>query len=128
MPYLYALFLTFFLAIPKPALEAPIIEGQTLASVEEKTETAKSDPPEILQKIAECESGGRHFDKNGEVIKGVNIEDVGKYQINTKYWAKEAQKLGYDLHTEEGNEAMAHELYRRYGTKPWRWSKKCWEN
>ncbi|MDP3934617.1 MAG: hypothetical protein Q8Q46_00095 [Candidatus Giovannonibacteria bacterium] len=81
---------------------------------------------EMLKKIAACESQSRHFDDNGNVLVGANRYDIGKYQINAIYWQSLAEKLGYDIYTEEGNKAMAMELYRRYGTGPWHWSKKCW--
>lgn len=83
--------------------------------------------PLILQKIAECESRGRQFNDDGTVLRGVhNQDDIGKYQINEKIWGGKARMLGFDLYTEEGNEAMALELYRRYSTEPWIWSKQCW--
>ncbi len=62
------------------------------------------------------------------MIRGnVNLYDVGRYQINTLQWADTAKKLGFDLNTEEGNEAMALYLYKTSGTKPWRSSQKCWD-
>ena len=83
--------------------------------------------PPIFEEIARCESGGRQFDSKGKVIRGeVNSADMGKYQINLTIWKAEAQKLGYDLTTEEGNEQFALELYKRYGTLPWESSKPCW--
>ena len=84
--------------------------------------------PELLGKIARCESGGRHFEKNGDLLVGKsNPHDLGKYQINALYWKKKADKLGYDLFTEAGNEAMALWLYRQYGTAPWKRSERCWK-
>lgn len=95
-------------------------------------EAKKSPPPRrvpaILERIAQCESENRQFDETGSVLRGVNSRDIGKYQINEQYWGKEAKQLGYDLLTEEGNEAMALELYRRYRTTPWKWSRACWQN
>ena len=83
--------------------------------------------PEILKRIAICESGGKHFDDNGQVIKGkINPLDTGKFQINLKYWGDEAKRLNYDLFKEEGNTLMALWIYEHYGTKPWNWSKHCW--
>ena len=86
----------------------------------------KIDVPPILERIAFCESRGRHFDENGEVLLGENKFDIGKYQINSLHWQESAEKLGYDIYTEEGNKNMALELYRRYGAMPWKSSKKCW--
>jgi len=84
--------------------------------------------PEVLRHIAFCESRNRQFDDNGEILLGKNKNDVGRYQINTDHWGEKAEQLGHDLYTEEGNEAMAFYLYREFGTKPWYWSRKCWES
>ena len=87
-----------------------------------------SELPPIFARIAYCESRDRQFDKDGNVLRGnVNPYDVGRYQINTLHWADQAKKLGFDLNTEEGNEAMALYIYRKSGTKPWRSSQKCWD-
>lgn len=84
--------------------------------------------PQILREIAYCESGGKQFDEDGNVVRGViHIPDIGKYQINSIVWGREAKKLGYDLLTEEGNEQFALELYRRFNTLPWESSRPCWE-
>ena len=83
--------------------------------------------PEVLNRIAYCESRDRQYDENGDVVRGVNPHDLGRYQINITHWGDEAKKQGFDLHTEEGNEAMALYLYRKFGTKPWHWSQKCWD-
>ena len=84
--------------------------------------------PPVFTRIAYCESRDRQFDADGNVLRGtVNSYDVGRYQINTLHWADDASKLGYDLHTEEGNEAMALYIYKKLGTKPWRSSQKCWD-
>ena len=83
--------------------------------------------PAILKKIAFCESGGRQYNENGEVIRGkVNPQDIGKYQINATYHQKAAESLGLDIYTEAGNEAYALHLYETQGTSPWNWSKPCW--
>ncbi len=87
-----------------------------------------SELPSIFARIAYCESRDRQFDEDGNVLRGnVNPNDVGRYQINTLQWAEQAKKLGFDLNTEEGNEAMALYLYRKSGTRPWRSSQKCWD-
>ena len=84
--------------------------------------------PPLFARIAYCESRDRQFDADGRLLRGsVNPYDVGRYQINTLQWADESSKLGYDLSTEDGNEAMALYLYKKFGTKPWRSSQKCWD-
>lgn len=81
----------------------------------------------ILVEIARCESNFRQFDEHGNVILGVaNKADVGVMQINEKYHAETADKLGLDLHTVQGNVAYAKYLYEKEGTKPWSASEKCW--
>lgn len=108
------------LNVPRPA--EPLRETPVL-------EAPKSPPlPEVLERIAWCESRNRQFDTDGTPLRGTfNYHDVGKFQINMRFWEKEAKKLGLDVFTEEGNEAMALEIYRRQGTKPWNGSKRCWQ-
>ncbi|KKT57396.1 MAG: hypothetical protein UW81_C0014G0012 [Candidatus Giovannonibacteria bacterium GW2011_GWC2_44_9] len=120
MNYLVLAVITALFSFPQKAQEQVLPE--TPASV---TENAT---PEILEKIAICESRGRHFDENGKVLTGeINKYDVGKYQINALYWRELAERLGHNIDDKDGNEAMAIELYRRYGTAPWKSSKKCWD-
>lgn len=81
----------------------------------------------ILIEIARCESEFRQFDKNGDPIRGiVNKADVGVMQINEKYHLESSNKLGYDIHTIEGNVAYAKHLYEESGSKPWSASQPCW--
>ena len=83
--------------------------------------------PAIMRKIATCESNDRHFDENGKVVIGkYDIHDIGRYQINLRYWEDEANKLGFNLYSEEGNETFAMYLYKKYGTDPWQRSRWCW--
>jgi hypothetical protein len=85
------------------------------------------DDTPILVQVARCESTFSQFDKNGNVIRGiVNPSDVGVMQINEKYHKATATKLGYDLHTIEGNVAYAKHLYKEQGVAPWKASAKCW--
>ncbi len=85
----------------------------------------KDDP--VLAEIAKCESQFRHVGSSGKVIRGKeNRFDVGVMQINEKYHLDQAEKLGYDLHTLEGNMAYAKWLYEKQGAKPWYPSEKCW--
>lgn len=81
----------------------------------------------ILEKIAWCESKGRQFSLSGHVLRGKNPNDMGKYQINQIVWGEKARMLGYDLRTEEGNEAMALVIFETEGTHAWRASRHCWD-
>lgn len=81
----------------------------------------------ILTEIAFCESSYKHIDGEGNVIRGrVDSRDVGVMQINERYHLETAQKLGYDIHTIEGNMAYAKYLYDKQGTRPWSASEPCW--
>lgn len=95
----------------------------------------KSVPP-VMQRIAGCESlgdrnsKGAHFDKNGKLITKKNADgsiDIGKYQINNKYWSVEAMQMDLNLTKEQDNEEFAMWLYETKGTEPWVHSKPCWK-
>jgi hypothetical protein len=87
----------------------------------------KNEP--ILVDIARCESQFQQFDKNSNVIRGrVNKYDIGVMQINEKYHAESAVKLGINIYTVEGNVAFAKHLYEESGTQPWSASKSCWSD
>lgn len=95
-------------------------------AVESYVSKQYADQP-ILVDIARCESTFRQFDQNGNIVRGkVNKEDVGVMQINEKYHADEAAKLGYNIYTAEGNVAFAKYLYNKFGSDPWSSSSKCW--
>jgi hypothetical protein len=83
--------------------------------------------PPVLQRIAQCESRGQHFTRDGQVVRGKqNRHDTGLFQINALVWGKKARDLGYDIHTREGNEQMARYLFEQYGSVPWQSSATCW--
>jgi hypothetical protein len=79
-----------------------------------------------LASIARCESGGRQYNTDGTVLRGVvNSKDVGEFQINEKYHLVDSIRLGYDIYTQEGNRAYAEHLYRNQGVQPWKASAPC---
>ena len=83
--------------------------------------------PPVMHRIAQCESRGQHWTKQGRVVRGTqNRHDTGLFQINSIVWGKKAQALGYDLHTPEGNTRMARYLFDNYGSVPWQSSAACW--
>lgn len=110
-----------------PAQPAPISRTLTDAKkVEAFLKREFSDAP-ILVEIARCESTFRQYGPDGRVIRGlVNSADVGVMQINEKYHAEDAVKLGVDIYSIEGNIAYAKHLYDKFGTSPWASSKACW--
>lgn len=75
---------------------------------------------EVLRRIANCESNGKH-DINGEVVKNHNkngTTDYGKFQINSIH-IPEAKKLGLDIKDKEDNETFANVLFQKFGPKIW---------
>lgn len=60
--------------------------------------------PYLILRIADCESGGTHYDTNGKVLTGeVNPQDVGIMQINLRYHGEHAKSLGFDVFQESDN-------------------------
>ena len=109
-------------------LESGIAETSFINSknVEAYIKAEYADEP-ILVDVARCESTFRQFDKTGNILRGkVNSADVGVMQINEKYHAEEAVKMGYNIYTTEGNVAFAKYLYSKYGGDPWSSSESCW--
>ena len=96
--------------------------------IEEQEQINQVVIPEELQKIAQCESGNTHYEKDGvTVLRGkLNNLDVGKYQINLYFHQKQAEEMRIDLFSEKGNEEYALWLYEKEGSIPWNWSKSCW--
>lgn len=87
----------------------------------------------VLDRIIQCESGGKHYGSNGQVLVNINVQsdgtksiDVGLGQINISIWGKIASKMGYDLMREKDNLEFTRFLFSQYGSEPWVWSKKCW--
>lgn len=101
------------------------IKTKTLTTQERVEEYFKDVP--IMIDVARCESQFRQHDANGNALRGiVNSQDVGVMQINEKYHAATALKLGIDIYSLEGNLAYGRYLYETQGTRPWVHSSKCW--
>src|SRR3977135_788828 len=81
----------------------------------------------VMQRIAQCESAGQQFARDGKVLRGKrHPQDTGLFQINAVVWAKQAEALGYDIRTRDGNESMARYIFENHGSGPWPSSAKCW--
>ncbi len=107
------------------AVEAAFAQELEMTDEEIVREYFKDDP--IMVRIAFCESTFRQYDKNGNVLRGVeNSRDVGLMQINEHFHLEKAKNLDIDIYTIEGNMEFARYLYEREGTRPWNASKKCW--
>jgi hypothetical protein len=109
---------------PSPGERSPIL--QTVHPAPVVIVQADTLPP-VMHRIAQCESRGQHWTKQGRVVRGKqNRHDTGLFQINTIVWGKKAQELGYDIYTQEGNTLMARYLFENYGSVPWQSSAVCW--
>lgn len=84
--------------------------------------------PKELYFVAECESGMNHYHpKTGAVLKGIkDPDDIGFFQINSRYNGEEAKSLGHNIYTITGNLIHAKYMHERYGLEPWKASKDCW--
>jgi hypothetical protein len=109
-----------------PSREAP--SARTQGVPQTRVVVVKEDTlPPVMQRIAQCESRGQHFTKEGRVVRGKrNPQDTGLFQINAVVWAKKAEALGYNIRTPEGNAQMARYIFEHYGSAPWQSSAKCW--
>lgn len=82
--------------------------------------------PEMLA-IARCESGLRHVDALGNVLRGgLGGHMIGLFQLHETYHRAPARAQGYDINTLFGNVAYARELYRAQSLTPWNSSRECW--
>lgn len=120
--------LVIFLASFSRTSEQEIVLGSPSTSIVVSPEKEiLPEIPEILKKIAWCESHNRQFNEDGSVYYGeINPKDTGKYQINSYWNGDEAKRLGFDIYTLEGNTKMALYMFKHQGTTPWNWSKHCW--
>lgn len=79
----------------------------------------------ILGKAAETESGWKHYDKMGNVLRGEkNPRVVGIFQICEDSHKEEAKKMGLDIMTPKGNIIYAVFLYKKEHLRPWRTNRK----
>ncbi|PIR85490.1 hypothetical protein COU15_00135 [Candidatus Kaiserbacteria bacterium CG10_big_fil_rev_8_21_14_0_10_45_20] len=112
-----------------PVALSETIADETVQNPETLAEYVReyyADTP-ILADIAWCESSMRHFNKEGEILRGVaDSDDLGVMQINRRYHEKDAVELGFDIYSLNGNLAYAKHLYEKQGTRPWKASSPCW--
>src|ERR1700756_4309887 len=95
---------------------------------EKIVQVQSSELPPVLQRIAKCESDGSQTAQNGQITYHSNSDgslDIGRFQINLKYYGATATKLGYDLTNDADNEKMAEWIYANRGTSDWAASSKC---
>jgi len=126
---IFTLLALMFTATANPSVGG-VVGGTTSftspAYVEQYVRAYFSDIP-VMAEIARCESHFRHYDENGNVLRGKeNSRDVGVMQINEDYHLDTALESEIDLYTLEGNLRYARALYEKMGLDPWKYSKKCW--
>lgn len=120
-----------------PEIEKPFIaletDGRYIESPQEKEKTLQDLVAEefgygsIMWWVCKCESNFRQFEKDGTVLKSYyGTNDVGLFQIHVPVWGKEAEKLGYDIYSPEGNIKMARHILNTQGINAWLPSKPCW--
>lgn len=104
--------------------------------VVENTNTVKAYDPldnlnPALYRVCACESTGSRYGtprqfRDGKVLIGTS-GDRGMCQVNPFVHLKNAQAMGLDIDTAEGNIAYSNYLYKLHGLSPWSASKKtCW--
>jgi len=87
----------------------------------------------IFDKIAACESGYTQYSDpvNKVVLRNPASSAMGVFQIMESWHRREADSLGIDLTTVEGNSNFAEWLYNHPNamqspSDPWNESKRCW--
>lgn len=85
---------------------------ETLAALGVTAREASADPVTILERIAECESGG---DPTMDTGNGY----YGKYQFSRATWRSVGGRGNPARASEAEQDRRAARLYRREGTKPW---------
>lgn len=98
------------------------------AQTEQQVRDYFADIPVMIE-IARCESKFRQFTDAGNVLRGgYDSQMVGIFQIYEEVHTAQANALGYDITTVEGNLAYARYLYEESGTEPWNAARSCWED
>lgn len=93
--------------------------------IEDKVRSAFPDAP-VMADVARCESGFRQFDSSGNPLRGGNGSVIGIFQINETSHKANAQAMGLDIYSVDGNISYARYLYDRQGTGPWMSAFSCW--
>lgn len=126
----YGVIATWTLVLIGAGVHQEMVSPEVLAVEKTIIQEPKQEIPEVMVRIAKCESGNKHFEKGQVLVRGNAVSrssvDVGRWQINNAIWGKKASEKGFDIFSEQGNEDMAMFLYETYGTEPWVHTKKCW--
>lgn len=109
---------------PSMAIAEPHKEEVRVYNVEDLIRQTFPENPDVMVRIADCESNMMQFSQTGTVLVS-KTSDVGMFQINQVHWDN-AKRLNIDIYTLEGNLQYARYLYDRNGTGDWYMSKSCW--
>ncbi len=118
---------TIFRPAPS-AMPARVHNLKDPLAANEKAKDLIKKAPSVLEIIAACESGMKHYNEDtGNVLQGrITPGDVGLLQINSLVHEEQARELGFNIFSIYGNIGYAMKLYIEKGTQPWNSSKKCW--
>ena len=126
--YSYRRLAAFFVALTSllsPAIATAALTT-TATSTEELVREYFWDLP-VMAAIAKCESEFTQYGASGNVLQGgYRGRMMGVYQIAPLH-LPDAQALGLDISTLEGNMAFARHLYNMSGSRPWAASQWCWQ-
>jgi hypothetical protein len=87
-------------------------------TVEEKIRETFPEAPDLMVKVATCESGMKN-------VPGLLSDDGGIFQINQVHLER-LKALGLDRFNIDDNIMFARMLYDERGLTPWNNSKYCW--
>jgi hypothetical protein len=112
--------LTVALLIPNAYIGQTPIDIVSVGSfpVEQQVQLAFGTTTPIMVAIARCESGFRHFDKDGNLVRS-ETKDSGLFQIND-IWEEDAKELGLDYKGNvHDNILMAKYILNKQGLNAW---------
>lgn len=129
---MYGTFTANAMVEPTPIVVEQYTEWEAqvvLIATTTKAEQLEASIPTILQKIGECESGNNQFRSDGTVVRNAGSSATGRFQIMSSLHRANAESLGLNIDTEEGNIKFALYLYSKNGTRDWEAdpaSYNCW--
>lgn len=81
-----------------------------------------------LVAVSRCEAGYAQYEKDGSLRKNPKSSATGQFQILRSMHEANAQRMGFDITTPEGNQDYAEYLYENNGLSDWEESRDCWES
>ena len=101
------------------AIAEPHKEEVRVYNVEDLIRQTFPENPDVMVRVASCESGLKQFTQSGQVVMS-HTRDFGLMQINEKVWDVKAKELGLNYKNSlEDNLKMARHIYDVQGKKAW---------